>query len=56
MINMVLQSQIDWALLERSDNGKTLTQKKTIGLGEPDLVRWMTRAVLECARVMPKSW
>ena len=49
MTNMVLQSQIDWATLERSDNGKTLTRKKTIALEGPDLVRWMTRAVLEFA-------
>ena len=28
MTNMVLQSQIEWATLERSDNGKMLTRKK----------------------------
>ena len=47
MTNMVLQSQIDWALLDRSDNGKTLTRKKACALEGSDLVRWMTTAVLE---------
>ncbi len=47
MTNMVLQSQIDWGLLNRSDNGKTLTRKKAIALEEPDLMRWMATAVLE---------
>jgi len=47
MTNMVLQSQIDWALLDRSDNGKTLTRKKLCALEGSDLVRWMTTAVLE---------
>ena len=49
MTNMVLQSQIDWAMLDRSENGKTLTRKKTVILDGPDLVRWMTKAVLECS-------
>lgn len=49
MTNMVLQSQVDWALLERSDNGKTLTRKKAVILDGPDLVRWMTKAVLGCS-------
>lgn len=47
MTNMVLQSQIDWALLDRSENGKTLTRKKAGALEGSDLVRWMTTAVLE---------
>jgi hypothetical protein len=47
MTNMVLQSQIDWAMLDRSENGKTLTRKKTVILDGPDLVRWMTKAVLD---------
>jgi hypothetical protein len=48
MTNMVLQSQIDWAILDRSENGKTLTRKKTVILDGPDLVRWMTKTVIEC--------
>lgn len=47
MTNMVLQFQIDWALLDRSDNGKMLTRKKPCALEGSDLVRWMTTAVLE---------
>ena len=45
--NMVLQSQIDWGMLDRGDNGKTLTRKKACTFEEPDLVRWMATAVLE---------
>ena len=45
--NMVLQSQIDWAMLDRSDNVKTLTRKKAFTLDRPELVRWMTTATLE---------
>lgn len=48
MTNMVLQSQIDWATLERSHNGKTLARKKTVILDGSDLVHWMTKAVLQC--------
>ena len=44
---MVIQSQIDWGMLDRSDNGKTLTRKKALILEEPDLMRWMATAVLE---------
>lgn len=47
MTNMVIQSQIDWGILDRSDNGKTLTRKKIVVLDRPDLVRWMTKAVLK---------
>lgn len=47
MTNMVLQSQIDWGMLDRSDNGKTLTRKNVCKLEEPNLVRWMATAVLE---------
>lgn len=46
MTNMVLQSQIDWGLLNRSENGKTLTRHKAYALEGPDLARWMTTAVL----------
>jgi hypothetical protein len=49
MTNMVLQSQIDWAMLDRSENGKTLIRKKSAILDGPDLVRWLTKAVLECS-------
>ena len=44
---MVIQSQIDWGTLGRSNNGKTLTRKKTVALEGPDVVRWMTKAVLK---------
>lgn len=47
MTNMVIQSQIDWGTLDLSDNRKTLTRKKIVALEEPDLVRWMTKAVLK---------
>ncbi|MCA0873688.1 hypothetical protein LCL97_22880 [Seohaeicola saemankumensis] len=40
-------AQIDWALLDRSDNGKTLTRKTACVLEGPNFVRWMTAAVLE---------
>ena len=46
MTYMVIQSQIDWAMLTRNETGKTLIRKKTISLDGPDLVRWMTKAVV----------
>lgn len=47
MTNMVIQSQIDWGTLDLSDNRKTLTRKKIVALEGPNLVRWMTKAVLK---------
>lgn len=48
MTNMVIQSQVGWATLKRSDDGKTLAREKAISLKDPDLVRWMVKGVLEC--------
>lgn len=49
MTNMVLQSQIDWATLERSLDGKTLTRKRSISLQRADIVQWITQATLKSA-------
>ncbi|KIC46755.1 hypothetical protein RA28_03085 [Ruegeria sp. ANG-S4] len=49
MTNMVLQSMSDWAMLDRSSNGKILTRKNAILIDGPDLVRWMIRVILEAA-------
>ncbi len=46
MTNMVLQSQVDWSLLGKSENGKTLTRKPTMALQSPETVQWMSEALL----------
>jgi len=46
MTNMVLQSQIDWAILARSEDRKTLTRRQPILLKSPELIQWITQAVL----------
>jgi len=46
MTNMVLQSQIDWAVLCKSENGKTLTRMPAIALQSPETVQWLTIALL----------
>ena len=46
MINMVLQSQVDWSLLGKSENGKTLTRKPPMALHSPETVQWMSEALL----------
>jgi hypothetical protein len=46
MTNMVLQSQIDWAVLSKSENGKTLTRMPAIALQSPETVQWLTIALL----------
>lgn len=47
MTYTVIQSQIDWGMLDRSNDGKILTRNKAFTMEGPDLVSWMTRAVLE---------
>jgi hypothetical protein len=47
LISLTAPSQIDWGTLDLSDNRKTLTRKKIVALEGPDLVRWMTKAVLK---------
>lgn len=49
MTNMVLQTQIDWATLKRSEDGKTLSRRTPIVVHNTDLVQWMTHAVLKCS-------
>lgn len=46
MTNMVLQSQVDWAVLNKSSNGKTLTRNSIIKLQSPQTVQFMTSALL----------
>lgn len=46
MTNMVLQSQVDWLLLSKSDNGKTLTRKPSIAVQSPETVQWLSEALI----------
>lgn len=46
MTNMVLQSQVDWSLLAKSENGKTLTRKPTTAVQSPETVQWLSEALL----------
>ena len=46
MTNMVLQSQVDWSLLSKSDNGKTLTRKPPRAVQSPETVQWLSEALL----------
>jgi len=46
MTNMVLQSQVDWSLLGKSENGKILTRMHPIALQSPETVQWMSAALL----------
>jgi hypothetical protein len=46
MTNMVLQSQADWLLLSKSDNGKTLTRKPSITVQSPETVQWLSEALI----------
>jgi hypothetical protein len=46
MTNMVLQSQVDWSLLRKSENGKTLTRKPSISVQNPETVQWLSAALL----------
>ena len=45
--SIVLQSQIDWAMLGRSCNVKTLARETAFTLDRPELVRWMTTATVK---------
>lgn len=46
MTNMVLQSQVDWSLLSKSDNGKTLARKPSITVQSPETVQWLSEALI----------
>lgn len=46
MTNMVLQSQVDWSLLSKSDNGKTLTRNAPMAVQSPETVQWLSEALL----------
>lgn len=46
MTNMVLQSQVDWSLLSKSDSGKTLTRKPPMAMQSPETVQWLSEALL----------
>jgi hypothetical protein len=46
MTNMVLQSQVDWGVLKKSENGRTLTRKPEIALQSPETVQWFILALL----------
>ncbi|TGD60861.1 hypothetical protein EYC08_19910 [Tabrizicola sp. WMC-M-20] len=46
MTNMVLQSQVDWSVLSKSKNGKTLTRKPAVVVQSPETVQWLCEALL----------
>lgn len=46
MTNMVLQSQVDWSMLSKSENGKTLTRKPLMAVQSPETVQWLSSALL----------
>lgn len=46
MTNMVLQSQVNWSLLTKSENGKTLTRTPKMALQSPETVQWLSEALL----------
>lgn len=46
MTNMVLQSQVDWSMLRKSDNRKTLTRKPPMAVQSPKSVQWLSEALL----------
>ena len=46
MTNMVLQSQVDWSLLQKSTNGKILTRKPPMVVQSPETVQWLSEALL----------
>jgi hypothetical protein len=46
MTNMVLQSQVDWSLLQKSANGKTLSRKPPMAVQSPETVQWLSEALL----------
>ena len=46
MTNMVLQSQVDWSLLRKNDNGKTLTRMPPMAVQSPETVQWLSEALL----------
>lgn len=47
MTNMVLQSQVDWSLLSKSENGKTLARKPSMAVQSPETVQWLSEALLK---------
>lgn len=46
MTNMVLQSQVDWSLLRKSKNGKTLARIDPVAVQSPETVQWLSEALL----------
>lgn len=46
MTNMVLQSKVDWSLLQKSSNGKTLSRKPPMAVQSPETVQWLSEALL----------
>jgi hypothetical protein len=46
MTNMVLQSQVDWSLLQKSANGKTLARMLPLAVQSPETVQWLSEALL----------
>jgi hypothetical protein len=46
MTNMVLQSQVDWSVLSKSENGKTLMRKPSMAVQSPETVQWLSAALL----------
>lgn len=47
MTNMVLQSHVDWSLLSKSENGKTLIRKLPTVVQSPETVQWLSEALLK---------
>ena len=46
MTNMVLQSQVDWSMLSKSESGKTLTRKPSMAVQSPETAQWLSAALL----------
>jgi len=45
-VSRVLQSQENWGVLERVENGKRLVRKKAIGISDEPIVLWLIEAAL----------
>ena len=54
MTNMVLQSQANWAAIERVDNGKRIVRKKAIDLHGSPVAAWLAEGCLRYSgRALP---
>lgn len=42
----VIQSQIDWGFVNKSENGRTLTRKPSLAVQSPETIQWLSAALL----------